>query len=548
MKAFNTRLTLLQYFFFLAINILLVHHTTGQEEEPSAINGNLESNGNFFLRDSSIGASNTPQYDHQLFGTDNWLNISYTKGTLNIGARFDMFNNSNLINRLGSYSAQGIGRWYIQKKFDKINITAGYIYDQIGNGIIFRAFEERPLAIDNALYGLKIGYEIAPNLNIKVLAGKQKQQFNTYESNMRGVNLDYFYQKDSSELSIAPGIGVLARTYDDNTVNQLINSVSKYSTADSVPINYNSYAMTVYNKLNYKEFNWSTEFAYKSNDVFFDPEADKLNLNGEISKGKFVNKIGSVIYNNLTYSGTKFSVSVEHKLTRNFNYRINPFVEGNMGSINYLPPMTRQNTFRLTSRYGVAPRQLDEDALQLDVRYNFSEALNININASHINGSNISLYDEIYSELSYNKGKNQLEVGLQVQKYNQKIYENKVEASYVNTITPFVELTHEFSETKSLRTELQYLDTKEDYGSWLFGLCEYSIAPSWTFTVSDMYNIKPKKTEALHYPVVSTTYTHNATRLNLSYVKQVEGIVCSGGICRFEPAFSGFKLNIQTAF
>jgi Family of unknown function (DUF6029) len=548
MKAFNIRLTLLRYFLLFLASLVIANNLNAQEEEPSAINGNLESNANFFLRDSAIGASNTPQYDRQLFGTDTWLNISYTKGTLNIGARFDMFNNSNLINRLGSYSAQGIGRWYIQKKFDKLNITAGYIYDQIGNGIIFRAFEERPLAIDNALYGLKVGYEIAPNLNVKVLAGKQKQQFNTYESNMRGANLDYFYQKDSSELSIAPGIGVLARTYDDNTINQLVSSVSTYSKTDSVPINYNTYAMTAYNKLNYKEFSWSTEFAYKTKDIFFDAEADKTNLNGEISKGKFVSKTGTIIYNSLTYSGTKFSVSLEHKITRNFNYRINPFVEGNMGSITYLPPLTRQNTFRLTSRYSVAPRELNEDAAQIDVRYNFNEAMSININAAHINGNNISLYDEIYSELSYTKGNNQLEVGLQVQKYNQKIYENKVEASYVNTITPFIELTHEFSETKSLRTELQYLDTKEDYGSWLFALCEYSIAPSWTFTLSDMYNVKPKKTEALHYPVGAITYTKSASRFNLSYVKQVEGIVCSGGICRFEPAFSGFKFNIQTAF
>jgi hypothetical protein len=548
MKAFNIRLTLFKYFFLLFLSTFALNSIVAQEEEPSFFNGNLESNANFFIRDSTIGAANTPQYDRQLFGTDTWLNLNYTKGTLNIGARFDMFNNSNLINRLGSYSAQGIGRWYIQKKFDKLNITAGYIYDQIGNGIIFRAFEERPLAIDNALYGLKVGYEIAPNLNVKVLAGKQKQQFNTYESNMRGINFDYFYQADSSQLSFAPGIGVLARTYDDKTINQLVSSISTYSTVDSIPINYNTYAFTFYNKLNYKEFSWNTEFAFKTKDIFFDAEADKTNLNGELSKGKFVSNTGSVIYNNITYSGTKFSVTLEHKITRNFNFRINPFAENIMGTIAYLPPMSRQNTFRLTSRYGVGPRELNEDAAQIDIRYNFNEALNLNINASMINSNNIQLYNEVYSELTFTKEKDQIEIGLQIQKYNQKIYENKPEAGYINTITPFVEYTRKISESKSIRTELQYLNTKEDFGNWLFALCEYSIAPSWTFTVSDMYNITPKKTQALHYPVGAITYTKSASRFNLSYVKQVEGIVCSGGICRFEPAFSGFKFNIQTAF
>jgi hypothetical protein len=28
----------------------------------------------------------------------------------------------------------------------------------------------------------------------------------------------------------------------------------------------------------------------------------------------------------------------------------------------------------------------------------------------------------------------------------------------------------------------------------------------------------------------------------------VEGIVCTGGVCRFEPAFSGFKTSLITSF
>jgi hypothetical protein len=34
----------------------------------------------------------------------------------------------------------------------------------------------------------------------------------------------------------------------------------------------------------------------------------------------------------------------------------------------------------------------------------------------------------------------------------------------------------------------------------------------------------------------------------VSYVKQVEGIVCTGGVCRYEPAFNGVRLNLQARF
>jgi hypothetical protein len=51
-------------------------------------------------------------------------------------SRFDMYNNSNLRNPTDSYSGMGIGRWYVQKRLDKVEISAGYLYDQIGSGCV----------------------------------------------------------------------------------------------------------------------------------------------------------------------------------------------------------------------------------------------------------------------------------------------------------------------------------------------------------------------------------------------------------------------------
>ncbi|MBX9448900.1 MAG: hypothetical protein KL787_03955 [Taibaiella sp.] len=43
-------------------------------------------------------------------------------------------------------------------------------------------------------------------------------------------------------------------------------------------------------------------------------------------------------------------------------------------------------------------------------------------------------------------------------------------------------------------------------------------------------------------------YSKNAHRFSLAYVKQVEGINCTGGVCRYEPAFSGLRLGITSSF
>lgn len=102
-------------------------------------------------------------------------------------------------------------------------------------------------------------------------------------------------------------------------------------------------------------------------------------------------------------------------------------------------------------------------------------------------------------------------------------------------------------------------DQRKDYGNWLFALAEFSIAPHWSFTVSDMFNASPGKNtppvdqpvedkEDIHFPRFDIYYTNKTNRFSLSYVKQVEGIVCTGGICRLEPAFSGVKMTVNSSF
>ena len=238
------------------------------QNEKGILSGSFQANGNFFIRDSAIGATNTPQYEHQLYGADAWLNLNYQYSGFDLGIRFDLFNNSNLLNPQSSYTAEGIGRWYIKKKIDKLSLAGGYLYDQIGSGIIFRAYEERPLLIDNALFGIRAKYDLGENWELKALTGRQKQLFETYSPVIKAFNIDGFIAPEESNWSLSPGFGVVNRTYDEETMQRVVGTISTFSVTDSIAPGYNTYALTVYNTLTVGNISWYAEAAWKTEDVF----------------------------------------------------------------------------------------------------------------------------------------------------------------------------------------------------------------------------------------------------------------------------------------
>jgi hypothetical protein len=219
--------------------------------------------------------------------------------------------------------------------------------------------------------------------------------------------------------------------------------------------------------------------------------------------------------------------------------------------------MTRVNTYRLPARYAAATQDLGEHAGQLELSYRESAQRSYLVNFSNItNGHGDLLYREAVAEITLKKPRKTTFIGgLQFQWYDQELYQGKTGVPMVKTVTPYLDFLKKLGKKQSVRIEAQYMHTKQDFGSWVFGLVEVGIAPHWIFEVSDMWNIVPyedqngkRKNDPLHYPTVGVTYSTGPHRFNARFVKQVEGVVCSGGICRLEPAFSGVRLQASTQF
>jgi hypothetical protein len=531
------------------------------------ISGSFQSNTNFFIRDSSIGAAGLPQYDNLKIGTDVWFNLNYTneKYGLDVGVRFDAFLNSIIFNPSVPYTGVGLGNFYIRKKFKNLTISGGYLYDQIATGMIYRAYEERTLGIDNALVGGRVEYDIEQKVHLKVFSGVQKDIFTVYNPIISGFNADGNFSIHNGKVILQPGVGIVNRSMDQASMTALLNTISSMDSSQRFVPKYNVYAFSFYNTLTAGPVSWYAEGDYKTRDAIYD-------LDNTGANSVLVNRTGNAVYSSLNLAEKGFGVTLLFKRVQDFILRTSPNETLLNGLINFEPPVARENSLRLPALYYAPSLTQHELAFGTEVTYTPNRQLSFVFNGSYIRdfifGTPIfpdsSHHENFFAEANLEtryriNHMTELELGFQYIFYNRPIYQTDaftIPAEYqVHAYTPFAELTQKISKKMSYRIELQYQYVPADFGQWLYGLFEFNIAPSFSVAVSDMWNFKPNPNNVLaiyqtphHFYSGFVSYTYGANRFSLNYVKQVAGIVCTGGVCRYEPAFSGVKFAITSTF
>jgi len=491
------------------------------------------------------------------------LNYKY-KG-FNFSLRYDVFNNTPLFDPFVAYSGSGVGFGQISKDIEKFNITVGNFYDQFATGMIFRSYEDRNIGIDFAVMGARVIYTPTENTRIKAFTGQQKFRFDRKAPIVKGVNIEHRIPINDN-LNTELGTSLVNRTLDQSTMNQIASTINSYALESRFNPKYNVFAYNVYNTLNYKKISWYVEFAKKTSEALMGQDLRLFNASGDI------------YYTSLSYSTKGLGINAQYKRIKNFQFRTSPLetspFPSNQALINYLPSLTRQNTYRLLARYNAVVQELGENAMQLEVTYKLNKKTQININGSMVtkigglklggdvgklySDTNDILFREYYIDVVH-KFSTKLKImgGVQVIGYNQTLFELKPLAPYVKAFTPFGELTYKFNTKRSMRIEAQYLMTKQDLGNLANVLVEYNVAPHWSFSVSDMVNTKHgalnkpsagKEFKLVHYYNFFASYTYKTTRITAAWLKQVAGVNCTGGVCRVEPAFSGARITLSTNF
>lgn len=540
----------------------------------SKVSGSFQFDGAYYLPDEKLGFTEEDDIRGQPFRFNGFGNITYSIGNFTAGVRYEAYL-PPLLGFEADLEGQGISNYYAMYTHEKFSLTVGTFYEQFGNGLTLRTYEQWMLGYDNSLNGARVIIEPVKGLIIKGVYGTQRYFWEKYERNGRGIvkggdaELDFnqvLRNMDASKFRLS--IGGSAVSKYQNPVNQK-NLV--------YPANVSNLAGRF--NLGIGKFDWIAEYAWKVNDP------SKIN--------NYIYKDGEALMTSLTYSTKGFGVFAMFKRYDNMSYRSDRDVTQSALDINFLPPNTETHTYMLTAMYPYATQPNGEIGYQFQVNYKIPKksklggkyGIGIMVNYSQVNDIHreaVQFVDE-YGEPDVGIGEEASkgwtspffkfgetvfwqDLNIEIDKkfsrklkgtfqymyqtYNIDILEGHPEDGpmvYANMAV--LDMTYKFTSKHALRWEVQGLWTQQDDGDWAAILLEYTVSPHWFVAVLDQWNYRnPHAEEESHYPQISLGYTHRTTRLSVSYGRQREGIVCVGGVCRAVPASNGFGITISSNF
>ena len=555
----------INFFIKLGFLILFTSKIIGQNNSNGLVSGNIQTIGQYYQEDTIINAA-LPEH---LYGFNGFANINYQKGDFKAGLRYESYLNT-LEGYPSTFSGTGIGYRYISWNSDNVGVTVGNFYDQFGSGMIFRAYEERQLGIDNSLDGIRIKYEPFKGFNLKGMIGKQRHRFEDGLINGNGIVRAIDGELNINELFDSTNYWKLKATLGGSFVSKF--NTDNNTTLFKLPKNVGSSSIRL--NLRYKKLRFSGEYVYKINDPYPDNQNDNFN---------YIYKNGEGILLNLGYSRKGFAVDFSAKHMDNMLWRS---TNVNVGPtdllIGYLPALTKQHTYNLAATlYPYATNFYGEIAYQADLiykipkksalggKYGTSIALNfatayvpernfINDMETTRNSYTTSLFSRSDSILiqDFNieiKRKINTKLKMSFNYFNFIFNDNAVKvANYYKMIyaqIAVLDLTYKINRHHSLRFETQALWTNEDKGDWLFGQIEYTFSPHWYIAVLDQYNSGNLDVDKrVHYGLISTGYINGSHRFSFQYGKQRAGVFCVGGVCRAVPASNGLTFTFTSSF
>ena len=536
--------------------------TLAQDNSNGTIQGDFNLSTQSYYEDAAINAGKVDEF--MLMNA--YSNIRYNKGNFTAGVRFESYLNV-LQGFESNFNGNGIPYRFAQYNVNGLDITVGNFYEQFGNGLIFRSYEEKTLGIDNVMDGVRLKYSPLKGLSLKGFVATQRLFWEQGPGIIRGFDADLNLNEaisslESSKTNAIIGGSFVSRFQDDN--NPVFN----------LPENVAAYAIR--STVNRGKISFNSEYAYKYNDPA-----------GGITYNNFAP--GSALMTNLSYSQRGLGIILEAHRVDNMDYRSKRGGTGKELTLNYIPAISKQHAYTLAAFYPFATQPLGELGFQGEINYTFKKksklggkyGTQVAVNYSRINGLNggpseltlnrdhtpmfLSVINEelYFRDLNFDlKKKISKKVKVMLNYldviYNKDVIEGKIIGKNVHARIGIAEVNYKIKPKHTLRSEFQYLsvDKSEEYykdqGDWVMGLVEYTFSPHWFFAFVDQYNggytSEGKTYEAVHYLNISCGYSKGTNRFELGYGKVREGIFCVGGVCRNVPSSNGFTLNITSSF
>ena len=556
--------------------------------ENAQVNGSFQIDGQYYRVDEGIGITEE-SIKGNVLGITGFGKINYSLGDFSAGIRYEAY-----LPQMSGFDVRlegnGIANYYASYDNGTVAVTLGDIYDQFGNGFIFRSYEEWALGFDNALRGMRVIYRPAAGITMKAVYGKQRFYWASYDKNekrgiVRGIDGEWDLNQSFEAINNSKFRATVGGSF-----------VSKYQAkashqAYTLPKNVGAFDGRV--NLGYGRFAFTTEYAYKIND----PSAFN----------NYIYNAGQALLASLSYSQKGFGIIAQVKRVDNMSFKSDYAASSSDLDINFIPPINYTHTHSLPAIYSYATQPLGEMAMQLQVNYtipkntiiggkygtkitaDFSIVKDIKRNyveggvtSSHIAGNSGTIgytspffavgdrkfFHDFNIELERRLNKKWKLIAQYINLYyDMEILEGHPDAEVVKANIAFVDLSYRITSKQSIRLELQHLwddinantadmdkvnahtDNYKKRGNWAAALVEYTIAPKWFVSVADKYNYSnPIADNRDHYYTASVGYIKESTRIVLTGGRQSEGMVCVGGVCRPVPASSGFSLSITTSF
>ena len=505
-------------------------------QENGYVTGSFETNNHLYVND----AVNEFQADDDRIGSNNYLKVDYYKGNLSAGLQLESY----LPAQIGfpeELSRYALSNMYVNWKDDAFQVTAGTFYDQFGSGLLFRSWEDRLLGLNNAVMGARFAYNWDDKIAFKAIWGMPRLGMEFTDTQVRGADL-------SVSLSNIIGLDDILLSVEGSVLNK-------------------------YTKIGIE----AEEAGGKPNSLGF---SGRLNFdwNGFFAKGEYVDlgkklvaletKRGNAQLVELGYNGRGLGVTMTGRRLEWMGQNILTNSTSSANLISYVPAMSTQYTYMLTTLHPYNPQVGDASTMafnsgeiggQVDAFYNFRRGTKIGGKRGMKVHANFSTYYTLAQEGTAQAGNLlfrdfSLDVERQwtkefkmvllysLQEYNPGYGQYKT--TWLSNI--FVaDLLYKWTSELSTRLELQYLKTYEDKKDWMAALLEVNFAPHWSVWGSDMYNHGMTKK---HYYNVGVSYAKGRTRVALGYGRYKDGYICSGGVCRSIPQYTGANFTVTTSF